>query len=112
MTSQSEAGTRFKNGHKKKGGRRKGTRNKISRELKEATVAAAERAGEDGNGKGGLVGYMYMLAQKHRKTFAVLLMRVLRLELNGQARHERDVAGRSDTSASPARQYQNTSGDA
>jgi hypothetical protein len=45
-----EAGVRFKKGHAKRGGRNKGVPNRLTREIKEAIVAACEQHGSDGVG--------------------------------------------------------------
>jgi hypothetical protein len=66
------------------GGRSKGTPNKMTRELKEAILQAAERAGEDGKGKGKLVGYLTRVAREDVKAFAGLLGKVLPLQISGE----------------------------
>jgi hypothetical protein len=45
-------------GHVKRAGRKKGTPNKLTREIKDAIVGAAEELGSNGKGKGGLQGFM------------------------------------------------------
>ena len=69
---------------KKTGGRVKGTPNKTTALLKEAIIAAAERTGEDGAGKDGLMGYCSFLATKEPKAFAQLLGKVLPMQLTGE----------------------------
>ena len=69
---------------KKTGGRQKGTPNKTTQALKDATLLAAESLGEDMNGKGGLEGYLRFLGKNEPKSFAVLLGKVLPLQVTGQ----------------------------
>lgn len=64
-------------------GRKKGEVNKTTAALKEAILLAAEEVGENGKGKGGLVGYLRFVATKEPKAFAGLLGRVLPLQLTG-----------------------------
>lgn len=66
-----------------KTGRAKGTPNKTTKLLKDAILRAAEIAGEDGKGKGKLVGYCTFLARKEPKAFAQLLGKVLPTQLTG-----------------------------
>ena len=66
----------------KTGGRAKGTPNKITAELKEMILEAAELAGEDMGG-GGTVKYLRMQATLNPQAFMSLLGRVLPLTLNG-----------------------------
>jgi hypothetical protein len=63
-------------------GRAKGTRNRRTVLLKDAIIRAAELVGEDGKGKGELVGYLKMLAVKEKVVFARLLEKVLPLHLH------------------------------
>jgi hypothetical protein len=81
-----EAGVRFTKGHPKRAGRKKGTRNLVTRELKDAIIAAAEAVGSDGKGKGGLQGYCEFLARKDPKTYGMLLRAVMPLQLNATVR--------------------------
>lgn len=67
----------------KTGGRQKGTPNKTTALLKDAIMKAAEAAGEDMNGKNGVVGYCTFLATKEPKAFAQLLGKVLPMQLTG-----------------------------
>jgi hypothetical protein len=64
-------------------GRPKGLPNKSTTALKEAILAAAEAHGEDGEGWGGLTGYLIKVAREDVKAFAGLLGRVLPLDVNG-----------------------------
>lgn len=79
-------------------GRPKGSANKTTALLKEAIILAAEETGQDGNGKGGLVGYCAFLAKEEPKAFASLLGRVLPLQLAGNltidiaSKEQRDAA--------------------
>ena len=63
--------------------KRKRAHNKITRDLKEGIIDAAIAIGEDGKGKGGLLGYLKMLARKHPKYYTALLARVLPLQVSG-----------------------------
>jgi hypothetical protein len=64
----------------RRGGRRRGTPNKTTTALKEAILEAAELAGGDG----GLVGYLTTLAKTNTSAFAILLGKVLPLQVSGQ----------------------------
>jgi hypothetical protein len=62
------------------GGRQKGTPNKISREWKEAIIAAAANAAGRGGkptGKGGLQGYFELVAVRDHRAFCRLLVCVM-----------------------------------
>jgi len=63
----------FRKGHKKLGGRQKGTPNRISSNLIEKIVQAAEQVGSDGKGKDGIGGYFQRLAGKKEGYFVSLL---------------------------------------
>jgi hypothetical protein len=55
----------FQKGHAKVGGRKKGGQNKITRDVKEAILAAGEKHGSDGKGKDGLVGaFLHVIRKK------------------------------------------------
>lgn len=60
------------------GGRQKGTENKMTREIKEAIILAAEKS-KQSKGKG-LVGYLTFLADKRPETFTTLLGRLIPLQ--------------------------------
>ena len=64
-------------------GRRKGSRNKVTGLLKTAILEAAANAGSDGKGEGGLVGYCRFLARNEPRAFALLLGKVLPLQVTG-----------------------------
>lgn len=64
-------------------GRPKGVPNKTTTALKEAILDAAVGVGEDGGGKGGLTGYLRVLARSEPKAFAGLLGKVLPLQVTG-----------------------------
>jgi hypothetical protein len=63
--------------HPRGGDRRKEMPNKGTPNLVEAIISAAAQVGEDGLGKGGLVGYLVRIARTEPKLFANLLVRVL-----------------------------------
>lgn len=67
----------------KTGGRKKGTPNKTTTALKDAILMAAEGVGEDGEGKGGLTGYLRGVAMKDTKAFCGLLGKVLPQTISG-----------------------------
>lgn len=69
---------------KKTGGRQKGTPNRTTALLKDAIIKAAEAVGEDGKGRGKLVGYCKMLAKDEPKAFSSLLGRVLPMQVTGE----------------------------
>src|SRR3982750_3654352 len=56
---------------------------RTSKHLKEALLEAAERVGNDENGKDGLVGYCMFLAVHHPKVFGPMLIRVMPLQVTG-----------------------------
>jgi hypothetical protein len=72
----------------KHGGRKPGTPNKMTTELKEAVVEAAQRVGSNLKGKDGLVGYLMRVGQDDPKTFGTLLRAVLPLQINWKAEIE------------------------
>lgn len=69
----------------RRGGRQKGTPNKTTTMLKEAIIAAAEKAGSDKKGKDGLVGYCHFLATNEPKAFSQLLGKVLPMQIAGDS---------------------------
>ena len=79
-------------------GRPKGLQNKITRELKEAILQAAEQTGKDGQGAEGLVGYLRRVAEEDVKAFSGLLGKVLPLQVAGSldvtmtTKEQRDAA--------------------
>lgn len=80
------AGVRFEGGHKKRGGRKKGARNRLTREVAEAIIAAAEEIGSNGRGKGGVQGYMKFLGRREPRIFGMLLRAVMPLQINANVR--------------------------
>jgi hypothetical protein len=58
--------------------------NRTPKTVGEAVVFAAAEVGEDGLGKGGLVGYLCRIARTEPKSFAALLVRVLADQLTGE----------------------------
>jgi hypothetical protein len=71
----------FKPGRGKTGGRQAGVRNRTTRLLKECVLLAAELEGSDGEGKDGLIGFLRRIAKDDLRTFAMLLGRVLPLQV-------------------------------
>lgn len=58
-------------------GRPKGMQNKTTTALKEAILEAGNLTGSDGEGKGGMVGYLKFLATQNPAAFSTLLGKVL-----------------------------------
>lgn len=69
-------------GSPRTGGRKKGTPNKLTAQLKEMILEAAELAGEDMGG-GGTVKYLRMQATLQPVAFMALLGRVLPMQIAG-----------------------------
>lgn len=65
-------------------GRVKGVPNKTTALLKEAILLAAQQVGEDGDGRGGLTGYLRRVAKEDVKAFSGLLGKVLPLQVTGE----------------------------
>lgn len=59
------------------GGRPKGVKNKTTIALKEAILLAAEQTGQDGQGKGGLAGFLKHMIATDLKAFASLLGKLI-----------------------------------
>ena len=72
--------TSFKKGRAKTGGRKPGTPNATPKLLKDCILMAAELSGQDGKGKGGLVGFLLRVATEDLGAFAMLLGRVVPLQ--------------------------------
>lgn len=69
---------------REKTGRAKGTPNKTTAVLKEAIILAAEKVGQDGEGKDGLTGYLVHVASTDVKAFSALLGKVLPMQVTGE----------------------------
>lgn len=65
-------------------GRPKGVPNKVTQNLKHAIMQAANEIGEDGLGKGKLVGFLKRLEDRHPPSFARLLAMLLPLHIRGE----------------------------
>jgi hypothetical protein len=65
----------------KTGASRKGKPNRMTRVLKEAMIMAAERIGENGRGRGGLVGYLQAQAREYPRTYLQVLAKLLPLDM-------------------------------
>lgn len=68
---------------KKPPGKPKGAVAKITRDLKEGIIDAAVIVGSDGNGTGGLTGFLVDLAMHHKRAYASLLVKILPLQVSG-----------------------------
>lgn len=84
MTSKQQPDTERKLPPNAGKGRPKGSPNKTTTALKEAILKAAEKVGHDGQGKGGLQGYLQRVAEQDVKAFAGLLGKVLPLQVTGE----------------------------
>jgi hypothetical protein len=82
---QKRVGHRYKKGHQKipGSGRIKGQPTLMQKSLKQAIMEACEWAGEDGEGKNGVTGYLANLAINYPKLFVRLLERLLPLQVDG-----------------------------
>jgi hypothetical protein len=67
----------------KTGGRKKGTPNKLTGQLKEMILEAAELAGNDLGGEGGTIQYLRTQATLQPAAFMTLLGKVLPLQIAG-----------------------------
>ncbi len=74
----------FKKGHKKVGGRKKGVPNKVPGSVKKAMVDGAARIGLDGNGFGGLVGFVIRVGILQPEALMRSLIRLLSAELRSK----------------------------
>lgn len=76
---------RYKKGIKYPGqkhdGRKKGVPNKVTGLLREAVIVAAAQVGENGNGKGELIGYLRDKARRYPEAYLTLLGRVMPLQV-------------------------------
>ena len=77
MASRKANETKFKRGRRKTGGRKTGTPNKITADLGDDFLAAAEVLGYDGRGKDGRPGYIRHLAEKYPPVYAKGLIRMM-----------------------------------
>ena len=71
----------FRKGHKKLGGRQKGTPNRMSSNLIERILQAAEQVGSDGKGKDGIDGYFQRLAGRKEGYFVSLLRQAVQKQM-------------------------------
>jgi hypothetical protein len=62
-------------------GRQPGTQNRVTTTLRQAILIAAAEVGENGKGRDGLVGYLKQIARRDIRTYAMLLARVLPLDV-------------------------------
>jgi hypothetical protein len=63
-------------------GRIRGLQNRITRDLKLSIIEAAALHGGDGKGSGGVTGYCLHLATNHPKAFAMLIGKMLPLQID------------------------------
>ncbi len=89
--SQRPAGYRNGGRRIKHGGRRPGTPNRMTLELTDAVIKAAERVGSDLNGKDGLVGYLMRVGRKDSRAFGSLLRAVLPLRASVTIEEDRST---------------------
>jgi hypothetical protein len=82
MEERPSNSSHFQPGRGKTGGRQPGVHNRTTRLLKEALILAAELEGRDGRGKGELVGFLRRVANEDIRTFAMLLGRVIPLQVD------------------------------
>ena len=84
IKSEARRKTLFKKGEQRPGtGRKKGQQNRITRDLKEAIIMAAEMVGSNGAGKDGCAGYLAWLAKKQPQVFGMLMGKLLPMQLTG-----------------------------
>ena len=74
---------------KGKRGRPKGSRNVLTREIKEALLAACEAYGVNGKGEGGLVGYLYRVCDLRPDLVAYTLLKVMQMQKDDMTAPER-----------------------
>ena len=86
---------RFAKGRKKTGGRKPGTRNKITADLGDDFLAAAEVLGYDGRGKDGRPGYIRHLAEKYPPVYAKGLIRMMPQKIETKITSRANVVYRS-----------------
>ena len=71
-------------GARKGAGRPVGANGKINKMIREAVLEAAENVGSDGNGEGGMVGYLQQRAQDQPQAFMGLLGRAMPMQVQGE----------------------------
>lgn len=64
-------------------GRPKGIPNKLTSLLRDAILVAAGDVGEDGKGKGEIIGYCRFLAKEEPRAFATLMGKILPTQIEG-----------------------------
>lgn len=72
-----------KGGKRPGAGRPKGSTGAVNKLLKEAVIEAAAAVGEDGEGKGELVGYLTARAKDQQAAFMALLGKVMPMQVAG-----------------------------
>ena len=69
---------------RKTGGRQKGTPNKVTRDIRQAVLDAAEALGSDGEGTDGLRGWLMRLGIEKPEKLADLLGKILPTQITGE----------------------------
>jgi hypothetical protein len=77
-----------------KGGRPKGSQNKVTATFRDAMLLAAQELGDSQqvgkDGQGGLLGYLKVCGILERKTFMLMLARILPLKLSAEVKQMRE----------------------
>ena len=91
MEERPSNSSHFQPGRGKTGGRQAGVRNRTTRLLKECILMAAELEGRDGEGQDGLIGFLRRIANHDLRAYAMLLGRVLPLQVEARTDPEFEV---------------------
>jgi hypothetical protein len=83
--AQDNSATRFKKGNKQGKGRPHGSKNKLSRDLKEAIIAAANNLGMNNLGYGGVTGFVMRVGIKHPTSLLAALAKISDADLPAEA---------------------------
>jgi hypothetical protein len=77
-----------------KGGRPKGSQNKITATFRDAMMLAAQETGDSQevgkDGEGGLLGYLKVCSVLERKTFMLMMARVLPMKISAEVKQMRE----------------------
>src|SRR3974390_1058809 len=87
--------TQFKKGVRRHpaAGRKKGQQNRVTREIREAVLAAGNNLGLDLKGYGGLTGYFMRVGIKSPSTLAQIAGRLLPRKVEPKINHGLDLSG-------------------